>query len=113
MVPIELMNARPPAAATPVRKRGGMLQNKPRAPFIPIRATVTHATDSQKCDAKITAPRNPAADTRHDRPRCTILRPCRSTWLAQRIIAALASRYDPLLRNPISTLERWPVLSTR
>src|SRR4051794_15565961 len=39
MVPIELMNASPPAAATPVRKRGGMLQNNPRAPLMPTSAT--------------------------------------------------------------------------
>ena len=42
IVPTELMKASPPAAAMPVRKRGGIVQKIPRAALMPVSATVTN-----------------------------------------------------------------------
>src|SRR4051794_5347434 len=63
IVPTELMNASPPAAAIPVRKRGGIVQKMPRAALMPLSASVMKPSDTQKCDDQI-APRNPTADSR-------------------------------------------------
>ena len=47
VVPMELMNARPPAAAIPVRNRGGIVQKMARAPLMPVTATAIQKTDIQ------------------------------------------------------------------
>src|SRR5262245_1749366 len=92
VVPIELMNARPPAAAMPVRKRGGMVQKIARAPLTPVTATAIHTTESQKLFLNRIAPRKPHADTAHDSARLTTLLAPRSTCPAHRIIPITAAR---------------------
>src|SRR5574342_599322 len=85
-----LMNARPPAAATPVRNRVGMVQKIARADVMPESATVIHTSDSQKFAVAI-ARMSPAAATRQASVRFLILRPLRSTHAAQMIIATDAA----------------------
>src|SRR6185503_13792525 len=85
-----LMNARPPAAASPVRKRVGIVQKIARADVIPESATVIQHNDSQKLAVAIARPR-PAAAIRHASARFLILRPLRSTHAAHTIIATDAT----------------------
>ena len=68
VVPMELMNARPPAAAMPVRNRGGMVQKIARAPLMPVTATAIPRPTPRSCPANRIAPRKPQAD-KHTRER--------------------------------------------
>src|SRR5213075_764829 len=81
-----LMNARPPAAARPVRNRVGIVQKIARAEVIPESASVIHSSDSQKLPTTIAITR-PIAETRHASVRFLILWPVRSTHAAHAIIA--------------------------
>src|SRR5262245_31531066 len=90
-VPTELIKARPPAAARPVRNLGGIVQKIARAPLTPVTATAIHTTDTQKLLSNRIAPRNPAADSRHASARFTTLLPPRSTWRAHRTIPTTAT----------------------
>src|SRR4029453_2125286 len=92
VVPIELMNASPPAAAMPVRNRGGIVQKIARAPLTPVSATAIHITDTQKFFSKRIAPRNPHAATAHAIARLTTLLEPRSTRSAHRIMPITATR---------------------
>src|SRR4029079_11329177 len=56
LVPMELMNARPPAAAIPVRKRGGIVQKIARAPLTPVTATPIQITDTHTVVPHTTTP---------------------------------------------------------
>src|SRR5689334_14150165 len=92
IVPIELMNARPPAAARPLRNRGGIVQNSARAALTPLTATVIHSTDIQKeVPANRIDPTKPTAASAHANARLPTLLPRRSTCPAQRIIVTLAT----------------------
>ena len=64
VVPIELMNARPPAAAMPVRNRGGIVQKmRARAVDAGHRDRHPRRPTSRSCPANRIAPRNPHADS--------------------------------------------------
>src|SRR6478752_9684678 len=91
-VPIELMNARPPASAMPVRNRIGIVKKMPRAALIPASDTVSQPNDTQKF-VETTAQASPMAPTRHDSARFVTLLPPRSTCPAQRIIETDATAY--------------------
>ena len=79
IVPIELMNARPPAAAMPVRKRGGIVQKMPARSVDPVSATVRPHTDTQKFARKRSRRGSPRPRRRHASARLTTLLPRRST----------------------------------
>src|SRR6186997_688759 len=92
MVPMELMKARPPAAARPLRKRGGIVQKRARAALTPLTATVIQSTDNQNdVPANRIEPMNPTAASAHATARLPTLLPRRSTRPAQRIIVTLAT----------------------
>src|SRR5262249_31938405 len=89
-VPMLLMNARPPAAARPVRNRVGIVQKIARAAVMPINASVIHERETQRFDERI-ANRSPIVATKHAIRRLPIFFPVRSTQTAQRIIATDAA----------------------
>src|SRR5689334_3138055 len=90
--PIELMNARPPAAARPVRNRGGMVQKSARALFTPVSAIATAATETQNSSVITTALMKPSAASAQAIARLVILlRLLRSTNEAHAIMPALAT----------------------
>src|SRR5687768_17179220 len=78
------MNASPPAAATPVRNRGGIVQKMARAPLMPVTATAIQTTDIQNSPRNTIAPMNPAAATAQASARLTTLLAPRSTTPAHR-----------------------------
>src|SRR5205814_51360 len=71
-VPIELMNASPPASASPVRKRIGIVKKMPRAALMPASDSVRNAIDSQKLPVRI-APTRPTPPSAHESIRFTTL----------------------------------------
>src|ERR1700682_416961 len=82
-VPMELMKASPPAAAIPVRKRVGIVQNMARADVMPLKATAMPIMEMTKewDTIEITSP---SVDIRHARVKFPIFFPLRSTIAAQK-----------------------------
>lgn len=90
MVPMELMSARPPAAAAPVKKRDGIAQNIARAALRPASATVMPRIDGRN-DYENSAKPNPAVDNPHVSATCKMRQPRRSIQEAQSTMPTIAS----------------------
>src|SRR6202034_3889674 len=82
-----LINASPPAAATPVKKRVGMVQKIARAAVTPTQATLNPTTAVQS-EPDSTGAMRPMAPSKHAAARLTMRWPFWSTIRAHRIMPA-------------------------
>src|SRR5258708_6505620 len=90
ITPIELMNASPEAAPTPVIKRVGVVQNAARADVMPIRAMV-RPTSPMARESDSTDTTRPTAPSPQVIVRLLIFLPLLSTTSAHQIMAAVAN----------------------
>ena len=90
VVPMVLMKANPPAAATPVRNRVGIVQNTARAAVTPTKASVRPASAGTR-DVVMTETASPTAASAQVSVRWKIFFPVRSTCQAQAIMPADAN----------------------
>ena len=74
-MPTELIKARPPAAAIPVRNRVGIVQKMARAAVIPSSATDTQASETQKFLEQNRQKQAQLPRVRHASVRLPIFRP--------------------------------------